>query len=151
MGFVVEDLDDGMDRFGSVLGIGPWEVYRFEPPRLTETTYRGEEHEYSMALAITDLAGTMIELIEPLEGESLYTEHLAEHGEGLHHVACFSFDDTEGTVRAFEEAGIDVVQSGTFADAPYWYLDTREAMNGVLFETATGLETMPDPDRVYPE
>jgi hypothetical protein len=32
IGFVVEDLEDGMDRFGSLLGIGPWDVYRFEPP-----------------------------------------------------------------------------------------------------------------------
>jgi methylmalonyl-CoA/ethylmalonyl-CoA epimerase len=42
VGFVVEDLEDGMERFGSILGIAPWEVYRFEPPKLSETTYRGE-------------------------------------------------------------------------------------------------------------
>lgn len=49
--FVVEDIVDGMERFGSILGIGPWDVYQFEPPRLSETTYRGEEHDYSMTLA----------------------------------------------------------------------------------------------------
>ena len=80
--FVVED---GMERFGSILGISPWD-YWFEPPRLSETTYRGEEHEYSMTLALADLAGAMLELIEPTEGESIYTDHLEEHGEGLHHV-----------------------------------------------------------------
>lgn len=151
VGFVVEDLDDGMDRFGGLLGVGPWEVYRFEPPRLTETTFRGEEHDYSMALAITDLAGTMIELIEPLEGESLYTEHLAEHGEGLHHIACFAFDDTAAVIDEFEDAGMGVIQSGNFNGTEYWYFDTAAELNGVIFETAANLEALPAPDRAYPE
>ena len=151
IGFVVEDLRDGMDRFGSILGIGPWDVYHFEPPRLSKTTYQGEEHDYTMALALTDLAGTMLELIEPKEGESIYTEHLEEHGEGLHHVACFAFEDTEGVIEQFEEAGMGVLQSGNFAGVPYWYFDTQEQLNGVVFETATNLESIPEPDETYPK
>lgn len=151
IGFVVEDLEDGMGRFSSILGIGPWDVYRFEPPRHSETTYRGEEHDYTMTLALTDLAGTMLELIEPGEGESIYTEHLEEHGEGLHHVACFAFEDTERAIEQFEEAGMGVLQSGNFAGVPYWYIDTREQLNGVIFETATNLDSIPEPDKTYPE
>ncbi|MCL7417584.1 MAG: VOC family protein [Halalkalicoccus sp.] len=149
--FVVEDIDDGMERFDSILGIGPWDVYRFEPPRLSETTYRGESHDYSMVLALGEVAGTMIELIEPLEGDSIYTDHLEEHGEGLHHVACFAFEDTEAVVERFEEAGMGVLQSGNFAGVEYWYFDTRDQLNGVIFETATNLEAIPDPDETYPE
>ncbi|MDL5363438.1 VOC family protein [Halalkalicoccus sp. NIPERK01] len=144
--FVVRDIEDGVDRFGSILGIGPWEVYRFEPPRLSETTYRGDPHDYSMILALSEVAGTMI---GPLEGESIYTEHLEEHGEGLHHVACFAFEDTEAVVDRFVEAGVGVLQSGNFAGVPYWYFDTRSALNGVIFETATNLEAMPEPDETY--
>jgi hypothetical protein len=149
--FVVEDIADGMDRFGDILGIGPWNVYEFEPPRLTERTFRGDDHEYSMTLALADLAGTMIELIEPKQGTSIYTEHLEEHGEGLHHVACFAFEDTEAVVREFEEAGMGVLQSGRFVDTPYWYFDTAEELNGVIFETAANTDALPDPDRTYPE
>lgn len=148
--FVVEDLEDGMDRFGAVLGISPWRIYRFEPPRLTETTYRGESHDYSMALALTELGDTMLELIEPLEGRSIYTDHLDDHGEGLHHVACFSFEDPDGVVESFEDAGLPVLQSGDFAGTTYWYFDTADVLNGVIFETAGNVEAMPEPDRVYP-
>ena len=149
--FVVEDIADGMDRFGGVLGIGPWDVYEFEPPRLTETTFRGEEHEYSMTLALANLAGTQVELIEPKEGPSIYTEHLDEHGEGLHHVACFAFEDTEAVIETFEGAGMGVLQSGRFVDTPYWYFDTAAELNGVTFETATNLDAIPEPDRTYPD
>lgn len=154
--FVVEDLDDGMDRFGGLLGVEPWEIYRFEPPRLTDRTYRGESHEYSMALALTEVAGTMVELIEPLEGESIYTEHLDEHGEGLHHIACFAFDDLEAVIDEFESAGMGVIQSGTFgpenADegVEFYYFDTAAELNGVIFETARYLDELPDPDRTHP-
>lgn len=150
VGIVVEDLEDGMDRFGGGLGVGPWAVHRFEPPALTETTYRGEEHDYSMLLGLADAGETMIELIEPLDGESLYTEHLAQHGEGLHHIACFAFDDPEGVVNALEDAGMPVIQSGVYGETPYWYFDTEQELNGVIFETAANVEEMGEPDSTYP-
>jgi len=149
--FVVEDIDDGMDRFGSILGVGPWDVYRFEPPTLTDRTYRGESHEYSMVLALTQLGETMIELIEPLEGESIYTEHLEEHSEGLHHVACFAFDDPHAVVEEFEDAGMPVIQSGNYGGTEYWYFDTADELNGAIFETAANVDAMPEPNRTYPE
>jgi hypothetical protein len=55
--FVVEDLEESMRRFGDLLGVEPWLVYRYEPPRLTETTYRGDAVEYSMRVAMTDVKG----------------------------------------------------------------------------------------------
>lgn len=86
---VVEDLDDGMWRFRSILGVEPWTVFRFEPPKLTDTTYRGETAEYGMVLALGYAGDTMIELIEPTIDPNVYRDHLDEHGEGLHHVAYF--------------------------------------------------------------
>ena len=149
--FVVEDLEDGMDRFEGLLGIGPWQVYRFEPPALTDRTFRGESHEYSMRLALAQLGETMLELIEPLEGPSIYTEHLDEHGEGLHHVACFAFEDPHAVVETFEEAGMPVIQSGNFDGVEYWYFDTADELNGTIFETAANVDSIPDPEMTYPE
>ena len=149
--FVVEDLEDGMDRFSNILGVGPWDVYRFEPPALTDRTFRGESHEYSMRLALADVGETMLELIEPLEGPSIYTEHLEEHGEGLHHVACFAFEDTHAVIDAFEDAGMPVIQSGNFDGVEYWYFDTADELNGTIFETAANLEAIPEPEMTYPE
>jgi len=149
--FVVEDLEDGMDRFSNILGVGPWDVYRFEPPALTDRTFRGESHEYSMRLALADVGETMLELIEPLEGPSIYTEHLEEHGEGLHHVACFAFEDPHAVIDAFEDAGMPVIQSGNFDGVEYWYFDTADELNGTIFETAANLEAIPEPEMSYPE
>jgi len=134
VGLVVRDLDDGMDRFGALLGLDGWEVKVFEPPDLREATYRGEPTEMRFRLAVAPLGPVDVELIEPVEGENTYTAHLAEHGEGLHHVACFSMDDPAGAVAAYRDAGVEVLQGGVYRGSRFWYLDLREAMNGVVFE-----------------
>lgn len=69
--FVVEDLEAGMRRFGSLLGIEPWLLYRYEPPRLTETTYRGERSDYSMRVALSDVRGPVDLSTKLVSGGSL--------------------------------------------------------------------------------
>jgi hypothetical protein len=214
--FVVEDLEESMRRFGTLLGVEPWLVYRYEPPRLTDTTYRGEPAEYAMRVAMSDVKGPIdvttsvaaggtvkrlvgwltslrdllgfgssagtgpdegrdgngeegrsrglpspelptpgipgvnVELIEPLRGPSTYTEHLAEGGEGIHHVGCFAYDDPHAVVAEYEDAGIPVVQSGVFDGLEFWYLDMREALGGVILEVAANLTAIEEPDAVFP-
>lgn len=139
VGIVVEDIEDSMERYRAILGIEPWTGYRFEPPALSETTYRGEPVEYGMRLA-HGYAGEMdIELIEPLFGPTIYTDHLDNHGEGLHHIKSSWPGDPERTYRvvaAFEDAGIAVIQSGCYHDSEFWYFDTAPLLNGLVFETS---------------
>lgn len=151
---VVEDLKDGMDRFGNILGLGPWEILRFESPALSETTYRGREVEYGMLLALADAGSTTIELIQPTQEPNIYTDHLNEHGEGLHHVAYFGWSEsrTYHVIEAFEAAGMGVLQSGNFKGTEYWYFDTADQLNGLIFETAIRRNTEDrEPLAVYPD
>lgn len=201
--FVVEDLEDAMRRFGSLLGIEPWLCYRYEPPRFAGATFRGEPADYSMRVALSDvegpvdllsrvlsphrlgrvvhwvttlrdrlglgastvaearrsplsrlpnpgLPGVNVELIEPLEGQSTYTEHLDSGGSGIHHVGCFAYDDPRGVVETYETAGIPVVQSGRFEGLEFWYLDMTDELNGLLLEVAANPWAVPEPDTVFP-
>lgn len=152
VGLAVNDLADAMDRYGSILGVEPWSVLRFEPPALTDRTYYGEPGDFTMDLAIAHAGETMIELIEPTGGENVYSDFLEEHGEGLHHVAYLSWDEDEAleVIDKFEAAGMPVIQSGTFHDSKFWYLDTTDELNGTLFELGFARD-MPDPLAVYPD
>lgn len=119
--FVVENLYDGMDRFGTVLGIDGWQVYRFEPPTLTDQRYRGKTVDNAHRIAVTypTQDDIMLELMEPLEGPNLYQDLLDEFGEGMHHVACFAFEDPETVVARFDDAGIPVLQYGKYRDVEF--------------------------------
>jgi methylmalonyl-CoA/ethylmalonyl-CoA epimerase len=146
VGFVVRDLEDGAERFRSFLGVGPWAVWEFEPPALSERTYRGAPAQFTMRIAIATVGDLMLELIEPGDGPSVHRDFLDDHGEGLHHVACFSFGDTDRVIETMSDAGAPVVQRGRFGDSTFTYLDTTDLLNGVLFETGTNIDGVPAPD-----
>lgn len=84
---VTRDIDKALEEYTHRLGIGPWRVYTFEPPHLSQTKLRGKDTHYTMRLALAWVGNTMWELVQPLEGASIYKEFLDTHGEGIHHVA----------------------------------------------------------------
>lgn len=136
--FVVEDLETAMDSLLQLFDVGPWEVTNPEPPTLCKTTYYGEPVEYGFRHALADVGDVMIDLSEPRWGPSVYRDHLETRGPGVHHVAYFSWSEAETyeVVASLQDAGIDVAQSGVFAGTEFWYFDTREELNGLMFETA---------------
>ena len=64
---VVRDLEKTMEQYTKLLGWGPWNVYRHEPPRLHDTVVRGESVEYTMLGAETHVGDMGFELLQPLE------------------------------------------------------------------------------------
>lgn len=138
VGFVVEDIEDAIERYRLVMGLESWVAYRFEPPELSDTWYRGDPVEFSMRIAHTYVGETNLEFIEPLEGPNIYADYLEEHGEGIHHLKT-SWEDEERThevVDAFEEAGIPILQRGSYKSSQFWYFDTADLLNGLVFETS---------------
>ena len=86
-GFVVHDVEASATALVEALGIRPWAVFTIEPPR---TTVRGREVPFSFRIAIAAIGSSHYELLAPLEGASIYVEHLTAHGEGFHHT-CFAY------------------------------------------------------------
>lgn len=149
---VVKDLEGVIEEYWMKLQIGPWKVYTFAPPRLTETYYRGRSAYFTARLALAEVGPVMLEVVQPLEGESIYTEFLRKKGEGLHHIACFKFDSFEELRRAideFEKMGISVLQSGNFEHTKFYYLDT-EKIFGFILELVYAPPPEPKPDYIYP-
>lgn len=97
------------------------------------------------------LPGINVELIEPLQGSSTYTDYLDKNGEGVHHIGCFAYDDPHAVVKMYEREGISVIQSGRFEGIEFWYLDMRQELNGVILEIAANLWAIPKPDAIFPE
>ncbi len=146
---VVRDLRRAMEHFWNIFGIGPWSVYTYTPPDLTDMTVRGKPEPYSMRLALATMGSVMLELIQPLEGKSIYKEFLDEKGEGLHHIACFKVDDIERVVEELGRRGIGVLQSGRWRGGHFVYMDTEEKL-GTVIELVKRLGPRPPPKWTYP-
>lgn len=135
-------------------GIGPWRVYTFGPETVSDLTYRGKPASYSMKLGIT-FSGTMMwEIVQPLAGPNIYDEFLEKHGEGVHHVA-FGCNNVpwEERIKAFEEHGYEMIQSGTWqGKVPYAYFETDGDTTTIfeIFDIPEGF-VLPEPEEWYPD
>jgi catechol 2,3-dioxygenase-like lactoylglutathione lyase family enzyme len=149
---VVRDLDAAMVRYWTQHGIGPWDVYTYGPQRLSVMTFRGESRPYVMKLALAFVGDTMYELIESVEGPSIYDEHLAAHGEGLHHLGYYVADIDEA-IAAMAARGYALLQSGRGfgqdGDGAYAYFDTASDL-GCIMEAIEQPRQMPPPEQTYP-
>lgn len=140
---------EGMVR----LGIGPWQVHTFSPDNVEDMTYRGEPAASTFRLALA-FSGTMMwEIVEPVEGPTIYDEFLEQHGEGVHHVAvdCNGVEWDE-RLRLFEEHGYEMIQSGRFVGRlPYAYFATEGDVTTTIetFLIPDGMQ-LPEPDEWYP-
>jgi catechol 2,3-dioxygenase-like lactoylglutathione lyase family enzyme len=132
IGIIVRDLQKATDNYWSTLGIGPWMTMRIEPPLLADVTMRGKPVEASMVAAIAQSGNIQLELIQPLEGPSIWKEFLEQRGEGIHHVQSL-VQDPGAALVAFREMGVDVLMSGRIGDNIFYYMDT-EPLLGVIYE-----------------
>jgi catechol 2,3-dioxygenase-like lactoylglutathione lyase family enzyme len=123
---VVRDLDAAINMLTTALGAGEFRMVESS----TRKVYRGEPVEPEHLIAIADFGPLSIEVIQPVRGESVYTEFLAKHGEGVHHLG-FKLGSAEAYTLALDHltaAGFPSAQSGRRADLSYDYMDTEPAI-----------------------
>lgn len=148
VGLVVRDLRASMETYWKLLGIGPWKIYTYAPPMLREATVRGQRVDYSMRVAHAQAGPTQLELIQPLDGPSIYVEHLQARGEGLHHIQSRIESNIQDILAAFARIGIGVLMSGKFGEGEFYYLDTEPTL-GMIYEIFQR-KSRPAPEALYP-
>ncbi len=124
--WVVDDIAASERWFTGVFGVERWTRFDDVVFGPDSCTYRGAPADYSIHVSIGYAGSQQLELIQPVSGENIYTEHLERCGPGLHHVAWIP-DDFDATLAAAEAQGIPVSQRGEFAGAgiEFAYLDGR--------------------------
>jgi methylmalonyl-CoA/ethylmalonyl-CoA epimerase len=129
IGIVVKDIEKAMSNYSDIFGIA---FPRVVVPDFYNKTYRGKPSDFRMKLALGMMGQLQIELIQVLQGKTIYEEFLERNGEGLHH---FGFDvkNMDERIAGLQSLGIGVLQSGETANAKFAYMDT-ESLVGVIFE-----------------
>ena len=131
---MVKDIDKAIQHYDT-LGVGPF------PPTigpkgvpLIAQSLRSQKSDFAMDLryAESGFGGLKFEIVEPLEGESIYKEFLDKKGEGVHHIA-FTVDDLDVEIAQMAEKGFKVIQTGQTARGKFAYFDT-DKVGGVVTE-----------------
>lgn len=146
VGIVVHDLEKSMERYQRILGIGPWDIMDVDPSTVNDLTYRGRKVQHKFRCAMAMVGSMQLELIQPLEGESIQSDFLKEHGEGLHHLGHIRVDNLEEAVQKLEREGFACLQSGRFSGGAFAYMDTVKEL-GTIIELLEMPEGQPAPFR----
>jgi glyoxalase/bleomycin resistance protein/dioxygenase superfamily protein len=150
---VVHDLEQTVRDYVERGGLGPWAIYTYAPPDLQNMRIRGKPATYSMRLALAWADGILWELIQPLEGPSVYREFLDTRGEGVHHVG--QVQKTHMSLRdalaAFEQQGCPPLMEGSYKGTDFAYVATDGPFKVVmeLVQRNPGWRR-PAPERWYP-
>lgn len=129
IGVVVKDLNQAMEYYEKVLGLGPF----VEPEIIySDKHYHGKPADFFFRMGFCSLGPVELELIEPVTEPTIYHDFLKEKGNGLHHIG-FDVKDMDDKIRLCAEMGIDVLQIGRTPAGGFAYLNT-EKIGGVIFE-----------------
>ena len=106
-GIIVADLETAMDAYIENFGYG---FFLFEVNERNATLSESSA-SFSVRIGMGQLGLNLIELIQPVTGTTLYSQHLAQEGPGLHHLG-FSASDVGVARQQLEARGYSCLQNG---------------------------------------
>lgn len=110
---VTGDLDRAVHTWHDRYGVGPWTLYRYDRSNM-QAAVDGHAIDFAMRVGLCQLEHSRIEIIQPLDDRSPYSESLEGHG-GADHIHHVSFDRTgDGAEQRLEELGVPATLRASF-------------------------------------
>lgn len=152
IGVVVGDLDRTLDVLSEVFGIVPFRTLYWPPEDRPDFVriYRGQPADFTCRVAFARLGALELEIIQPLEGRSIWSDFLHEHGPGIHHIR-FNVHDRgiQQVIDYLAGQGIKVSQTGSgLRPGATWACFDTEAAVGFCIEVSN---VVPGSDGMTPE
>lgn len=138
VGIPVRDLDKSLEDYRS-LGLAS-----FQPEFLIDSSKYAEYLVYGKTpdpvvktrVALGKMGPLGIELLQPVQGETVHKEFLEGRGEGIGHIA-YTVDDLEEETARLVEKGFPVILSIKLAEKTRRsavYIDTRNRFSNLIIE-----------------
>lgn len=139
VGVVVHNIEAALERMQSICTLGEHKIIDFPPKEMKKEEiqlyYQGEKTWYSARFCFIKMGVTEIELIEPVDGPSVWKDFLRDHGEGIHHLK-YEVDSLNESIRFFKSKGIACIQYGSAVGAnlgkTWAYFDTTKELGYII-------------------
>ena len=105
LGIVVRDIEKKVQYFTEKLGI-PFKISTMEH----SGTLHGEPMKYKAKIAFAKIGSLTLELLQTVEGNTVFEEFLNEHGEGIHHISVLSKEPLDVEIEKCRKRGIKILQ-----------------------------------------
>lgn len=131
---VTRDIEASAKRWAAVLGLPAPTITTTRPGEEVKVVYRGKPSSGRAKLAFFRLGQVVLELIEPVGGDTSWKQFLDEHGEGVQHLG-FQVENLEEAIARAARMGMPVLHRGRYdrEDGDYVYIDSEKLL-GVTVE-----------------
>jgi predicted enzyme related to lactoylglutathione lyase len=134
VGLAVRDLDKAVEYYQS-LGIGTFQPeVRFDSGLFDDFKVKGKSSNTTVKARkrIAQIGPLVYEFVQPLEGETIYTEALNNRGEGINDIV-FTVKDLNKEVAKLAKKGASVILSGKHRNgSAFAYIDTRRGGGNIM-------------------
>ena len=132
IGVIVRDMEKAIEHYQS-LGIGPFEAPELDIAAREMWGKPVTPGSLKNKVSLATMDSVQYELIEPVFGDSLFSEFLETKGEGIHHLGFFVTDIKKETAN-LEEKGFKIIWRIRFRDGGgSVYFDT-DRVGGIILE-----------------
>ena len=135
VGMVVRDARKTAQEYEK-FGVGPFVEEDFPG---VDATMHGRPTNFRNRALVANVGGWELELLQVLEGETIFQEYLEKRGEGVHHLGLY-VENYDAEMAKWKEAGVEVLMESKCPPpypegSRYAYLDT-EKLFGIILEIA---------------
>ncbi|MHA1727571.1 MAG: VOC family protein [Promethearchaeota archaeon] len=144
IGVVYKDLSKVAEKVKELYGMS--EIRMIEAVTEVNTYIKELTEPLKIKIGFAYIGNTMIELFEPLDDKSIYSEFLKANPEGgIHHVGIL-VENIDEELKKWDSMGIKRIISGVLPTNRFVYYDTKE-MFGYVTEL---LDNVPPPKEMLP-
>ena len=119
---LVADLEEAMQAYIDTFGV----AFQFFQVDETTSSFSGSSPQFKIRIAVALAGLTSIELIQPVSGVTLYSQHLESRGPGLHHLGVY-VDDLAEVKQALAARGYRTLLEGSIRDlGSFAYLEAPD-------------------------
>lgn len=134
IGYITRDIERTMEQFQNYFGL---ESFKKMVPDYFNRRYHGKPENFKMQLAFARVGNIVYELIQVLEGKTIYEDFMNEHGEGIHHLG-YEISDLARWAQAYKNVGIEPIMSGERKGLKWAYFDTPAIVVELLERSPEG-------------
>ena len=128
---VVKDIEKAAEGWASILGIEKpvIENRHLEASEGGPYTYRGENVPCDLLVADIPMGQFVLELHQPADGDSSFSEFLEKHGNGVHHLGFEVGDKRDEVIRGLSALGFDTERTfGGYPGSSWTIVDSEDVL-----------------------
>ena len=128
---VVKDIALAAEKWAQVFGIEKPEIRKTRLEGGENYTYRGKPVSCELLVANIRMNGFVLELHQPVGGDSTFQEYLDRHGNGVHHIGIETGEDRDEVIAHLSELGFDTNRTMGIYPGSSWTIVDSEDVLGV--------------------